>query len=59
MKRPRGGNVPPMVTPLFDQDMLDSGGLERLVERHIDGGCGGITDEAPGANGGVVSGFRG
>ncbi len=44
--------IPPMVTPLTARDALDVGGLERLVERLLDGGISGIfalgtTGEAP------------
>lgn len=36
------GIVPPLVTPLLDQNTLDIDGLERLVEHVIDGGVSGI-----------------
>src|ERR1039457_2948218 len=52
MKTPLTGIVPPMVTPLLDRDQLDAAGLERLVERALDGGVSGLfilgtTGEGP------------
>lgn len=49
---PLSGIVPPLVTPLSDRDTLDVAGLERLVERLITGGVGGLfiigtTGEGP------------
>lgn len=46
------GIIPPMITPLKDHDTLDVDGLERLIERMLDGGIRGIfalgtTGEAP------------
>lgn len=46
------GIIPPMITPLTDRDTLDREGLERVIERMIDGGVSGIfalgtTGEAP------------
>ncbi|MDF1753645.1 MAG: dihydrodipicolinate synthase family protein [Verrucomicrobiales bacterium] len=46
------GIVPPMITPLTGRDSLDVAGLERLVDRLIEGGVSGIfvlgtTGEAP------------
>lgn len=46
------GIIPPLVTPLADRDTLDHGGLERLLERLINGGVNGLfvlgtTGEAP------------
>lgn len=46
------GIIPPMITPLSDHDTLDVEGLERVIERMIDGGISGIfalgtTGEAP------------
>lgn len=46
------GIIPPMITPLMERDTLDCEGLERLIERMIDGGVAGIfalgtTGEAP------------
>lgn len=46
------GIVPPMITPLTGRDTLDTGGLERLINRMIEGGVAGIfalgtTGEAP------------
>lgn len=32
------GIIPPLVTPLLDNDKLDIDGLERLIERLIKGG---------------------
>lgn len=51
MKR-YNGIIPPMITPLTERDTLDIAGLERLVERLIEGGVAGIfalgtTGEAP------------
>lgn len=39
---PLRGIVPPLVTPLLDNDTLDVEGLERLIERTISGGVHGI-----------------
>ena len=49
---PLRGIIPPMVTPLTGPDTLDHAGLERLIERLIDGGVHGIfilgtTGEGP------------
>jgi 4-hydroxy-tetrahydrodipicolinate synthase len=46
------GIVPPLVTPLLDNDTLDIGGLERLIEHVIAGGVHGVfilgtTGEGP------------
>jgi 4-hydroxy-tetrahydrodipicolinate synthase len=46
------GIIPPLVTPLDDQQHLDFGGLERLVERLVGGGVHGLfilgtTGEGP------------
>lgn len=46
------GIIPPLVTPLKDRDALDEAGLEKLVERVIQGGVSGLfilgtTGEAP------------
>ncbi len=46
------GIVPPMITPLAARDELDHPGLERLVDRIVDGGVSGLfllgtTGEAP------------
>lgn len=46
------GIIPPLITPLTGRDILDIAGLERLVNRLIDGGVAGIfalgtTGEAP------------
>ena len=50
---PLRGIIPPMVTPLHDRDMLDTAGLERLVEHILAGGVHGLfilgtTGEGPG-----------
>jgi len=42
MKNRLQGIVPPLVTPLLDNDTLDTAGLERLIEHEIDGGVQGI-----------------
>jgi 4-hydroxy-tetrahydrodipicolinate synthase len=52
MKTPLTGIIPPMVTPLLNRDELDVAGLERLVERILDGGVSGLfilgtTGEGP------------
>lgn len=49
---PTKGIVPPMVTPLLDQDTLDVEGTEKLVEHLIEGGVHGLfilgtTGEGP------------
>ncbi|MDR8391919.1 dihydrodipicolinate synthase family protein [Aliifodinibius sp. S!AR15-10] len=49
---PTKGIVPPMVTPLLDQDTLDVGGLEKLVDHLVTGGVHGLfimgtTGEGP------------
>jgi 4-hydroxy-tetrahydrodipicolinate synthase len=36
------GIIPPLVTPLLDQNTLDVDGLERLVEHVLDGGVSGV-----------------
>lgn len=46
------GIIPPLVTPLLEPERLDTGGLERLIERGIAGGVDGFfllgtTGEAP------------
>lgn len=46
------GIIPPLVTPLLEPERLDTGGLERLVERGLAGGVDGFfllgtTGEAP------------
>ncbi len=56
MKPEYQGIIPPMITPLSGRDTLDSGGLERLVERMIAGGVSGIfalgtSGEAPSLSG--------
>jgi 4-hydroxy-tetrahydrodipicolinate synthase len=52
MKLPLSGIIPPMVTPLLNRDELDVAGLERLVERALEGGVNGLfilgtTGEGP------------
>jgi 4-hydroxy-tetrahydrodipicolinate synthase len=42
MKKPLRGIIPPLVTPLLDNDTLDIDGLERLIEHTIRGGVHGI-----------------
>lgn len=42
MKKVLNGIVPPLVTPLLDNDTLDLDGLERLIEHVIAGGVHGI-----------------
>lgn len=42
MKKPLYGIIPPLVTPLADNDHLDIEGLERLIEHVILGGVHGI-----------------
>lgn len=41
-KAPLTGIIPPLVTPLLDNDTLDIEGLERLIEHTISGGVHGI-----------------
>jgi 4-hydroxy-tetrahydrodipicolinate synthase len=52
LPRPLRGIIPPMVTPLEEQDVLDNEGLERLIEHILAGGVHGLfllgtTGEAP------------
>jgi len=42
MKKPLSGIVPPLVTPLLDNETLDIAGLERLIEHVIAGGVHGV-----------------
>lgn len=42
MERRLSGIIPPLVTPLADNDTLDIGGLENLIERLIAGGVHGL-----------------
>lgn len=42
LKLPLRGIIPPLVTPLIDNDTLDNDGLERLIEHTISGGVSGI-----------------
>ena len=38
LPKPLRGIIPPMATPLLDQDRLDHAGLERLIEHILAGG---------------------
>src|SRR5690554_2454801 len=42
IETPLTGIIPPLVTPLLDNDTLDVRGLERLIEHTISGGVHGI-----------------
>jgi len=42
IKAPLTGIIPPLVTPLLDNDTLDIEGLERLIEHTISGGVHGL-----------------
>lgn len=42
MQKPLRGIIPPLVTPLIDNDTLDTEGLERLLNHTISGGVHGI-----------------
>lgn len=42
LKMPMKGIIPPLVTPLLDNDKLDIDGLERLIEHLIRGGVHGL-----------------
>lgn len=42
MNLPMRGIISPMVTPLLDNDTLDTKGLEKLIEHMIEGGVNGI-----------------
>jgi 4-hydroxy-tetrahydrodipicolinate synthase len=42
MKTTLRGIVPPLVTPLIDNDTIDDAGLERLIEHVIEGGVSGV-----------------
>ncbi len=42
LKKPLCGIIPPLVTPIIDQDQLDVAGTERLLEHVIRGGVHGI-----------------
>ena len=53
LPRPLRGIVPPLITPLVEQETLDAEGLERIILRMLDAGVNGIftlgtTGEAPG-----------
>lgn len=41
-KSPLKGIIPPLVTPLLDNDTLDKDGLERLIEHTVAGGVDGL-----------------
>ena len=52
LPRPLTGIIPPLATPLLDEDRLDHAGLERLVEHVLGGGVHGLfllgsTGEGP------------
>jgi dihydrodipicolinate synthase/N-acetylneuraminate lyase len=52
LARPLRGIIPPMVTPLLDNETLDEAGLERLIEHLLAGGVQGLfllgtTGEGP------------
>src|SRR3954464_2770577 len=52
LPRPFHGIIPPLATPLLDEDKLDHAGLERLVEHVLAGGVHGLfllgsTGEGP------------
>src|SRR5690554_2541519 len=52
LQQPFSGIIPPMVTPLLDDNTIDKVGLERVIEHLIQGGVHGIfvlgtTGEAP------------
>ena len=42
MKKPLNGIIPPLVTPLLNNDTLDIEGLDKLIEHIIKGGVHGI-----------------
>lgn len=42
LTKPLRGIVPPAITPMIDNDILDVEGLERLLNRMIDGGVSGV-----------------
>jgi dihydrodipicolinate synthase/N-acetylneuraminate lyase len=53
LPRPLRGIIPPLATPLLENDRLDHAGLERLIEHVLAGGVHGLfvlgsTGEAPG-----------
>ena len=58
LPRPLRGIIPPLVTPLLEQDRLDHAGLERLIERTLAAGVHGLfmlgsTGEGPSLSGGL------
>jgi 2-dehydro-3-deoxy-D-pentonate aldolase len=58
LPQPLRGMIPPMVTPLLDDDAFDVAGLERLVEHILGGGVHGLfvlgsTGEGPSLSGRV------
>ena len=42
MKLPLNGIIPPVVTPLLDNNTLDVKGLEKLIEHLLSGGVHGL-----------------
>jgi len=42
LPRPLRGIIPPLVTPLIDQDQIDTVGTEALIEHVIAGGVHGV-----------------
>ena len=42
MKLPLSGIIPPLVTPLLDNNTLDVAGLEKLIEHLLSGGVHGL-----------------
>ncbi len=42
IQKPLRGIIPPLITPLLDNDTLDVAGLERLIEHTISGGVHGL-----------------
>lgn len=58
MKLPLSGIIPPLITPLLDNNTLDSAGLEKLIEHLLGGGVHGLfilgtTGEATSLNYGL------
>lgn len=52
LPKPLRGIIPPMITPLLDRDVIDTKGLDRLIEHILAGGVHGLfilgtTGEAP------------
>lgn len=42
LSKPLRGIIPPAITPMLDNDMLDITGLENLLNRMVDGGVSGV-----------------